>query len=354
MLRVISAPPGTGKTLLMVQQIYEYLNKGYQVYANITGLKIAGVLPAPYDWRDLPNDSVVFYDEAHEHPAFAKQHGLVQQESETLKDYKKRVADCLDIGNSLSVHRHFGFHIIFATQDPSEQLDSRLFGFFNEHIHLHRAFNASLATTYFWRKVQRNPDAKSTQKLCEVKGTFRYPKHLYNFYSSSSGEHNHKFKIPYKYLAFALIPIILFGKGYANAQETGLFGMFGSKQEVAQIETMQENTAQTTQNNNPTISTTHQPEQVTPQQAEAKRIAFVSKSDTYCRAFDGNGNLMTDIQMTECIYYSDNPMALQAQPKELKQQSLQAANYQSNNSFDSAGELPPENRFISATEVQTF
>ena len=358
MLRVISAPPGTGKTLLMVQQIYEYLNKGYQVYANITGLKIVGVLPAPYDWRDLPNDSVVFYDEAHEHPAFAKEHGLMQQENETLKDFKKRVAECLDIGNSLSVHRHFGFHIIMATQDPTQQLDSRLFGFFNEHIHMHRAFNASLATTYFWRKVQRNPDTKAVQNTCELKGTFKYPKHLYNFYESSSGEHNHKFKIPLKYIAFALIPVILFGKGVANAKETGFFGMFPKSDKQTEQPITQDQQPKdwkkynedllngtNTQNPNtadaqtsPVANETHTTEQI-----ESQRISFISRSSSYCRAFDGNGNLM-EIPLSDCQYLSDNPIALKAAPKQKRDQALQAASYHN----DESG------KFISSTEKQVF
>lgn len=357
MLRVISAPPGTGKTLLMVQQIYEYLNKGYQVYANITGLKIVGVLPAPYDWRDLPNDSVVFYDEAHEHPAFAKEHGLMQQENETLKDFKKRVAECLDIGNSLSVHRHFGFHIIMATQDPTQQLDSRLFGFFNEHIHMHRAFNASLATTYFWRKVQRNPDTKAVQNTCELKGTFKYPKHLYKFYESSSGEHNHKFKIPFKYIAFALIPVILFGKGVANAKETGFFGMFPkSDKQTEQVQnpvidkSVQDEINRNNPNYSPVAPETTQTEQIpqqTTEQSEAKRVAFISRSSDYCRAYDGNGDLMNDLLMKDCIYLSDNPIALKAAPKQVREQALQAANYQSSTNEQNGS-------FISATEKQVF
>lgn len=351
MLRVISAPPGTGKTLLMVQQIYEYLNQGYQVYANITGLKIPGVLPAPYDWRDLPNNSVVFYDEAHEHPAFAKEHGLIKQDDETLPQFKKRVNEVLDIGNSLSVHRHFGFHIIFATQDPAEQLDSRLFGFFNEHIHLYRAFNANFATMYFWRKVQRNPDAKSVQKLCEVTSTFRYPKHLYKFYESSSGDHNHKFRLPLKYIAFALIPILLIAKGIANASETSFFGLFGKKQTTEQVADVK-TTALTPQN--ATASATGG-QQTTPAatieqqiQSETARVSFVSKSDTYCRAFDGNGNLMRTLSYQDCVFYSDNPIVLKAAPADVKNRALQAVNYTGATMHQQQG------AYISATEKQVF
>lgn len=80
MLTTISAPPGTGKSLKCVQIIEESLRKNPNrlIFTNIIGLNIPGVLPIvssankPFDWRDLPDGSLVVYDEAHEHPAFAK------------------------------------------------------------------------------------------------------------------------------------------------------------------------------------------------------------------------------------------------------------------------------------------
>jgi zona occludens toxin len=59
--------------------IFEYLNKGRQVYTNIVGIKVDGVISVassindPFDWRNLPNGSVLVWDEAHEHPAFSEQ-----------------------------------------------------------------------------------------------------------------------------------------------------------------------------------------------------------------------------------------------------------------------------------------
>lgn len=57
MLTLISATPGSGKTLKAVEIIYELLNKGYVVYANILGLKVPGVIDisSQEDWRDLDN-----------------------------------------------------------------------------------------------------------------------------------------------------------------------------------------------------------------------------------------------------------------------------------------------------------
>ena len=76
---LISAPIRTGKTLYTMKLIFEYLNKGRQVYTNIVGIKVDGVISVassindPFDWRNLPNGSVLVWDEAHEHPAFSEQ-----------------------------------------------------------------------------------------------------------------------------------------------------------------------------------------------------------------------------------------------------------------------------------------
>lgn len=83
---LISAPIRTGKTLYVIKCIFDELNKGRQVFTNIVGIKIDGVISVtsdigdPFDWRNLPNGSVLVWDEAHEHPAFA--------ERDLLKDYK--------------------------------------------------------------------------------------------------------------------------------------------------------------------------------------------------------------------------------------------------------------------------
>ena len=83
---LISAPIRTGKTLYVIKCIFDELNKGRQVYTNIVGIKIDGVISVsssidkPFDWRDLPNGSVLVWDEAHEHPSFS--------EKDLLKNYE--------------------------------------------------------------------------------------------------------------------------------------------------------------------------------------------------------------------------------------------------------------------------
>lgn len=109
MITLITATPGSGKTLYAIKLIFDYLNQGRPVYTNILGLKIDGVrlfnisTPKLHDWRDLPNGSVIVYDEAHEHPAFASDDLI------TDKNILKTVRQ--DIGDSLALHRHFGLEL---------------------------------------------------------------------------------------------------------------------------------------------------------------------------------------------------------------------------------------------------
>ena len=65
---LISAPIRTGKTLLAIEKIFEELNRGRDVYTNIVGIKIPGVISVsssigdPFDWHDLDNGSVLVWE----------------------------------------------------------------------------------------------------------------------------------------------------------------------------------------------------------------------------------------------------------------------------------------------------
>ena len=66
MITLITAVPGSGKTLHAIGLILKALSEGRAVYARIDGLLIDEVKPAPDDWRDTPEGSLVIYDEAQE------------------------------------------------------------------------------------------------------------------------------------------------------------------------------------------------------------------------------------------------------------------------------------------------
>ncbi|KXZ67581.1 Zonular occludens toxin (Zot) [Acinetobacter venetianus] len=272
---LISAPIRTGKTLLAIQFIFEELNKGRVVYTNIVGIKIPGVISVsssigePFDWRDLPNDSVLVWDEAHEHPSFSEKDLLKDfQIDETLFDerinliesrtdvstiIKKQLIDNVnrerknalikkkeqikDIGQALLMHGHFGIEIYFITQRVTK-LNTDVLASVTNHYVLRRKFGIDAAIIWEFGEAITTW-SKSAADTALNKKVWRYPKHLYNFYVSSE-KHNVKKTFPLKYLAIALIPIALFLNGFNDAKNSNFFGFFGKKEEP-QLQNDQQN-----------------------------------------------------------------------------------------------------------------
>ncbi|WP_151798911.1 zonular occludens toxin domain-containing protein [Acinetobacter calcoaceticus] len=231
-LKLVTAPPGTGKTLLLIKMIFDYLREGRRVYSNIDQLQIAEVLPIGHnaDWRDLPDGSVVIYDEAQEHAAFSSDDLIdfpeyiesEQYENETTtaynarlrkekkeydKAYDKHCESIKDIARGFQVHRHFGFDIILATQDQSflNGLAKKCVG---EHYHLTRPFGLRGNMIFFWRRLVTSPDSRSEKSVCEWKKHINFNKTYFSLYRSAN-VHTHKSHIPFKYIFVGLVVIAL-------------------------------------------------------------------------------------------------------------------------------------------------
>lgn len=235
MQTLISAPPRTGKSLYCMSLIDQLSRKhpNRRIYTNIIGMNYPGVLTInstpekPFDWRDLPDGSIIFFDEAHEHPAFSAQDllGTARTDAE-----KKRKAEILDIGDSLTLHGHFGFDIYLITQNP-KLLREQVRAACSVHYVMRRLWGLDVAMIYEFAEVQTY-FANATRKQALSVKRFRYPKNLYKYYVSSN-VHNIQKRVPLLYMAFFAIPIGIFALGYSKASETGFFGLF-PKDEVVQ------------------------------------------------------------------------------------------------------------------------
>ena len=231
-LKIVTAPMGTGKTLLLIKMIFEYLAQGRRVFSNISDLKIIEVLPisSDCDWRDLPDGSVVIYDEGHEHPAFSKEDIIdfpefeepEQEKDENITTFRNRLStlkkqyekqkkrhkdSIFDIARALKMHRHWGFDIIIATQDSAE-LNTRVTNIVNEHYHLTRPFGFKHNVLFFWRRHVSNPDSTSERSRVEWKKNMKFNKSYFHLYHSSN-MHTHFSNFPIKYVIFALVVITL-------------------------------------------------------------------------------------------------------------------------------------------------
>lgn len=315
-LTLVTAPPGSGKTLWMVWRILQLVNEGRLIYTNIDGLNVDGVLPIPDwtdDWRDLPNDSVVVYDEAQEHPAFDKY--------ATITDKTKK-AYYHDIAHSLAIHRHFGFDIFLLTQSPN-LIAGHVLGFVNKHIHLRRNFGFERATVYHFIEAQTNTRNPRKNGQLENTTTFSYPKSLYNVYKSAT-THTHKAYFPLKYVFIILFPIaallftILKGTDVFQNNEMAKGAAQAAGVEVSSSAPTATKPATTSTDpaptgDNPTASTTDQPTKTDTQAAnlahELQRVAHVIEFGSECYAKNSYGELL-DIPPDQCRLYSSRPSLL--------------------------------------------
>lgn len=207
-----------------------------RIYTNIIGINYPGVLSIhstvenPFDWRDLPDGSIVFYDEAHEHPAFSAKDLLPPARTDAEKKRKEQI---LDIGYSLTLHGHFGFDIYLITQNP-KLLNEHVRAACSVHYVMRRLWGLDVAMIYEFAEVQTY-FANATRKQALSVKRFRYPKNLYKYYVSSN-VHNIQKRVPLLYMAFFAIPIAIFALGYSKASDTGFFGLIPKKQQTVQTE----------------------------------------------------------------------------------------------------------------------
>lgn len=295
---VVSAPLGAGKTLYCMSEIDKITKKhpNTMIYTNIIGCTYPGVIMIqstvhrPFDWRDLPNGSVLIYDEAHEHPAFSKDDLLktfqiddsefikniatinarddlkVKEKEELVRQERKKQEmklikakdDILDIGRSLTMHRHFGIEIYFITQKPFKLNDS-VKASVVEHLILRRLFKLKAATIYNFAELQEQ-FGYSTRKNALSWRFWLYPKQMYKFYISAE-EHNQAKKIPLSLIFWLLVPILLIVSAMKNSFDSPLFSGvleyfgFKSKTPVAEqvAQNQQSSPTQQTQSNDSSI-----------------------------------------------------------------------------------------------------
>lgn len=193
MITLITAVPGSGKTLFVIGRILKALEEGRPVFARIDGLLIDKVKPAPDDWRDTPEGSLVIYDEAQEiFPSNAKP-GVVTDDRLT----------------GMEVHRHTGHDLVFITQAPTF-IHHHIRKLVGEHVHLYRPNGLQGANVYTWNFSVLDPNDRREQERADHH-IWKYPKAHFKLYKSAT-IHTHKFRVPRKIAI--LLSLILAGGGY--------------------------------------------------------------------------------------------------------------------------------------------
>jgi zona occludens toxin len=208
MITLITGIPGAGKTLRAVELLQDALKSGRQCFSDIEGLKLPGVMPAPDDWRELPDGSYIVYDECHRRwPATGKPGPA-----------NNPIIDDLD------THRHKGFDFVLMTQWPTK-VHHVVRGNVGAHHHIVRLSGASVGTIYKWQHVCGAPDDRREKDTADS-SVWKYPKQLYPFYKSSSLHTSaYKFRVPSKIkLVLVVAGLIFAGVGWRVMHSSGVLG----------------------------------------------------------------------------------------------------------------------------------
>jgi len=163
------------------------------IYTNIADLKLVQCRPLPpdCDWRKTPQGSYFVIDEAQLIPIFS---------DETTK------AD--PIVKELTIHRHKGYDFLFITQEPSF-VHKYIRKLASMHIHLVNIFGWEQSMRMEWSVVQDSPNAIKSIARAENISRWRFPKHVYNLYKSST-MHTRKKRIPKKIVICLVLAVLFF------------------------------------------------------------------------------------------------------------------------------------------------
>lgn len=170
MIYLYSATPGTGKTCWVVKQLVDkwvgdskYKNR--KIYHNINGLKIEGLYPAPDNFCDCEDGSIIIYDEAQD------------------IEYYSIESRINPVAKALSKHRHRGFDIHFITQDPA-LLNKWVLKNVYMHFYLWRPAQSSTVTVYTFARAIVSP-TKADFKAAFDKRLWRFEPYYLQFYTST-------------------------------------------------------------------------------------------------------------------------------------------------------------------------
>lgn len=187
MLGLITGTPREGKTLFAVSLIKKQIDANEKaraegreddvrpLYSTINDLVFEEVEIAPDDWRELPNRSVVFYDEAQK-----------QYEPDGTKRPRKGYMV------ELEEHGHKGLDIYLITQDPTfiHAHTRKLVGY---HWHVVRVEGQEASRIYRQSsKVISNVESDTILRRLDSE-YWPYPKELYGTYRSAH-EHSDAYK----------------------------------------------------------------------------------------------------------------------------------------------------------------
>ncbi|ENX04617.1 zonular occludens toxin domain-containing protein [Acinetobacter courvalinii] len=163
------------------------------IYTNIADLKLVQCRPLPpdCDWRKTPQGSYFVIDEAQ----------LINIFSDEARGIDPIVKD-------LTIHRHKGYDFLFITQEPSF-VHKYIRKLASHHIHLVNIFGWEQSMKMEWSVVQDSPNAIKSIARVENLSRWRFPKHVYPLYKSTTINTREK-RIPKKLVGIVIAAVFCF------------------------------------------------------------------------------------------------------------------------------------------------
>lgn len=229
--KIITGLQGEGKTHYAMKLLKEEAAKGRPCFTNIDGCIIDGVEDIPenedgeLDWQLCPRAD----KEEGTQGAF-----IVYDEAQKLKDNQgnkyfahvnRQKLSPREVISELDEHRHFGYDILFVTQD-SNLLHGHLTSLIKEHYHCSRPLNKKGSQIAFWRSVQKNPNAPSAIERAEDVFFEKFDDAVFKEYKSTEMVTDKKLRIPAYMWKLGIIAGIMFIG--AGALFFNFFSHFGS------------------------------------------------------------------------------------------------------------------------------
>ncbi|MHB1706111.1 MAG: zonular occludens toxin domain-containing protein [Acidithiobacillus sp.] len=199
MLTLISGVPGSGKTLWTVNQILnnaEYKDRPCYVH-NLDGFDFtarSGLFPLddPKTWNDLPEKSVIIFDEA--------------QYAFPVRPANQPPPPWVD---QFSTHRHKGYDVFMTSQHPT-MIDGHIRKVVGRHLHFLRVFGLKSCTIFEWPEYRTDNVDSSARRKMAISKRWQYPRKVFGAYKSADA-HTHGIHIPWKvwsipvFFGFALL-----------------------------------------------------------------------------------------------------------------------------------------------------
>lgn len=202
------------------------------IYSDIEGHaeKCDFISQAPHDWREVPDNAIIFMDEIHKRPEYCDSDGKMSQ--------NPMIVD-------LTTHGHQNKDIILMTQDP-KRLNKGIHSLIEKMYLVKRPIQKPpFATIYEFERWLRDPwQAAASSRTVNYQDSYKfmYKKKWQDMYTSASAHTSIQFKIQSKFI-YAIIAItILMSLSYMLFTKSGgdklarnaMGGLSGQKAEEAQ------------------------------------------------------------------------------------------------------------------------